>query len=289
MNAPIYMYYQLNNFYQNHRRYVKSRSDEQLRASDLSSTTDSCEPLATRSCSGDDADGALVNGSCYVYPCGLIAWSVFNDTFYYDQTNFSTDYLKVTRDTATLSVPWTSENIAWASDKDKKFIQITNSEAATISSTSGTPSSGSNMALPYDAYKYFLCQNTNYNSTAGNLDSCPTGARYADVGNEEFIVWMRTSGLPDFRKLHRIINTDLKAGDTIEITVNNVFPVTPFDGEKRIVFSTTTWIGGKNQFLGWAYIVVAILCIVLAMAFGIKQAVHPRALTTSSQLTESGN
>lgn len=31
MDAPIYFYYQLTNFYQNHRRYVKSRSDEQLR------------------------------------------------------------------------------------------------------------------------------------------------------------------------------------------------------------------------------------------------------------------
>lgn len=30
MEPPIYMYYKLTNFYQNHRRYVKSRSDVQL-------------------------------------------------------------------------------------------------------------------------------------------------------------------------------------------------------------------------------------------------------------------
>lgn len=31
MEKPVYVYYQLSNFYQNHRRYVQSRSDKQLR------------------------------------------------------------------------------------------------------------------------------------------------------------------------------------------------------------------------------------------------------------------
>lgn len=30
VKGPIYVYYQLDNFYQNHRRYVKSRDNEQL-------------------------------------------------------------------------------------------------------------------------------------------------------------------------------------------------------------------------------------------------------------------
>jgi hypothetical protein len=30
IKSPIYVYYQLDNFYQNHRRYVKSRDNEQL-------------------------------------------------------------------------------------------------------------------------------------------------------------------------------------------------------------------------------------------------------------------
>lgn len=31
IDPPIYIYYELTNYFQNHRRYVKSRNDEQLR------------------------------------------------------------------------------------------------------------------------------------------------------------------------------------------------------------------------------------------------------------------
>ena len=46
--APIYVYYQLDNFYQNHRRYVKSRSNEQLMGNWLEeSALDDCDPIKT--------------------------------------------------------------------------------------------------------------------------------------------------------------------------------------------------------------------------------------------------
>jgi len=280
MVQPIYFYYQLENFYQNHRRYVKSRSDTQLRGDTLTETTN-CSPQATR-------DGKTI------YPCGLIAWSVFNDTFYSGATNYSDLGVSITpgatrdgltKDTAT-TIPWTGKGIAWASDVDEKFTQL---------STSNMDSS--NLVLPYDGYKYFTCKNTPAPSTqclataASNNGCNPEGStcassdRFADVSNQEFIVWMRTSGLPTFRKLHRIIKTDLKAGDVLTFHINNVFPVSGFSGKKKLVLSTTTWIGGQNDFLGWAYIVVAIICLLLAMGFGIKQIVDPREVAAASKLT----
>jgi len=55
-----------------------------------------------------------------------------------------------------------------------------------------------------------------------------------------------------------------------------LYPVHSFDGKKRILLSTTSWIGGKNGFLGWAYLVVGVVCLVLALAFAIKMQMAPR-------------
>jgi hypothetical protein len=55
----------------------------------------SCDPEATT------GDGALI------VPCGLIAWSLFNDTYAFSVNK--------------KDVPVNKKNIAWASDKNSKF------------------------------------------------------------------------------------------------------------------------------------------------------------------------
>ena len=53
------------------RRYVKSRSDQQLRGQpDWNNTASQCQP-----------ELYLPNTSLPIDPCGLIAWSYFNDTY----------------------------------------------------------------------------------------------------------------------------------------------------------------------------------------------------------------
>lgn len=94
--APVYLYYGLTNFYQNHRRYVKSRDDNQLLGNTVDSNTISseCKPFAS-------------NGSLVYAPCGAIANSLFNDSF---TLNYST-----------LTVPLIRTGIAWSTDKSTKF------------------------------------------------------------------------------------------------------------------------------------------------------------------------
>lgn len=207
MDEPVYFYYKLTNYYQNHRRYVKSRNDAQLRGEKVSSSdiTD-CDPVQKQ-------------GGQVIYPCGLIAKSFFNDTFALKYKDGS-------------YVPMKKEGIAWDSDINHKF------------------------SNPY----------TN------------DGVRViSDFQDEDFIVWMRTAGLPTFKKLYRIIKTDIAEGVyTVEIL--NQYPTSEFSGEKYIVLSTVSWMGGKNPFLGYAYIVVGGLCIILGIGFGLRHLIRPRKL-----------
>jgi len=229
MKQPVYVYYKLKNFYQNHRRYVKSRSETQLRG-DSNPSTATCDPLSSW------------NGKT-LYPCGLIANSFFNDTF--DGTLMRAGSLPTSLGNGTNSNPdnpsWQKTGIAWKSDLDVKF------------------------------HARLIDNNT-------ETDIGPGGYKLPSVEDEDFIVWMRTAGLPTFRKLYRKINRDFLAGDQLVINITNVFPVSSFNGQKSIVISTTSWLGGKNDFLGLAYIVVGIICLCLAIIFFIKSKVSPRPL-----------
>ena len=68
MRAPVYVYYELGAFYQNHKRYVRSRDDQQM-GGVPGPPAERCAPEKTT------ADGEPI------VPCGLAAWSHFNDTF----------------------------------------------------------------------------------------------------------------------------------------------------------------------------------------------------------------
>ena len=105
----------------------------------------------------------------------------------------------------------------------------------------------------------------------------PAGAS-PNVLNEHFIVWMRTAGLPTFRKLYASIDADISAGSTISFDINANFNVVSFEGTKSIVISTVSWFGGRNPFLGQSYIAVGSICVGLALVFGLKHMVAPRKL-----------
>lgn len=68
LQPPVFMYYKLTNYYQNHRRYVKSYNSDQLKGDAVDYST----------VQGGDCKPADVIGDRIIYPCGLIANSVFN-------------------------------------------------------------------------------------------------------------------------------------------------------------------------------------------------------------------
>lgn len=102
-----------------------------------------------------------------------------------------------------------------------------------------------------------------FNNAKGWKD---TPMQWWDMTDEHFIVWMRTAGLPNFRKLWGKINEDL-TGDKYYVQIKNTYNVKDFSGTKSFVLSTTNMLGGKNYFLAVCYIVVGALCIVFAVIF----------------------
>ncbi|GER33855.1 LEM3 (ligand-effect modulator 3) family protein /CDC50 family protein [Striga asiatica] len=230
MEQPIYVYYQLDNFYQNHRRYVRSRNDQQLRNPGSERETSSCSPEDTT------PDGNPI------VPCGLIAWSLFNDTY------------GITRNNQELAI--NKRDISWKSDRDRKF--------------------GDNV-FPRNFQNGALIGGASLNA------SIPLSQQ------EDLIVWMRTAALPTFRKLYGKIEVDLQAGDTINVTILNRYNTYSFNGKKKLVLSTTSWLGGKNDFVGIAYLTVGGLCFFLALVFMLIYLIKPRQLGDPSYLSWNRN
>ncbi|MCL7025592.1 hypothetical protein MKW94_020584 [Papaver nudicaule] len=207
MQKPVNVYYELDNFLQNNH----SRSDSQLRDPSKQHDTSSCRP--------EDVTGDKDKQTNPIVPCGLIAWSLFNDTYIFSLGN--NKKLEVNK-----------TGISWKSDRNRRF---------------------SDRVFP----KNF--QNGTVQGGAHLNSSIPLSRQ------EDLIVWMRVAAFPTFRKLYGRIEEDLRAGDTIVVSIQNNYNTYSFKGKKKLVLSTTSWLEVKNDFLGIAYLTVGSLCLFLAV------------------------
>ena len=129
MDKSTFAYYRLTDYYQNHRRYVKSRDDVQLLAAtseQLANPSTDCSPYDKNNSS---PIGSFTFFSCvlrFLAPCGAIANSLFNDTFFlYDAPADGDQLLARIRDPSNdqdAPVPMTGKDIAWQTDK----VELTN-------------------------------------------------------------------------------------------------------------------------------------------------------------------
>lgn len=240
IKRSIFIYYKLTNFFQNHRKYVSSFDIGQLAGQAISAQDldSSCDPLRI---SSDKA----------VFPCGLIANSMFNDTFSsvlagQDGTD---DYIL------------TNQGISWSSDRTR--FKKTSYNASQI-----VPPPNWAKSFP-DGY------------SSDNIPDLHTWG--------EFQVWMRTAALPTFYKLALKNNTsELHSGNySVDIGLN--YPVISFGGTKSFVLTTSGIIGGRNMSLGIVYCVVAGISAIFAIIFLLKVIIQPRAMGDHSYLNFQGN
>ena len=210
--------------------------------------------------------------------CGLIAGSFFND--FYLPLGIDADakvpgtltplYNALVDGSIVINDKhWDESNIAWESDRNTKFKNPTTETAGWNYADDIAKGASSDYYHLYQMYPNFP-----------NLKT-------EGLENEHFIVWMRTAGLPTFRKLYARIDKDLKKGTQYSVAVNAGFNVTTFLGKKRLVLSTTSWMGGKNSFLGIAYICVGSVSLILGIVFFIMDKVKPRVLGDTNYLVWS--
>ena len=242
MNPPVLFYYRLTGFYQNHRRYVKSFQADQLKGVAVDNGTIAsslCDPLRL-----DE------RGRAY-YPCGLIANSMFNDTY-------TSPVLQNVPDGSASSSVYSMKNnsgIAW--DSDGKLYGKTEYKLDQI-------------AVPPNWVERF-----------GGIDYTEAHPPPNLELDQAFQVWMRTAGLPTFSKLAQRNDNDVMKAGQYKVDINHLFPADVYGGTKAIIISTRTVMGGRNPYLGIAFVVVGGLCILLGAIFTATHLIKPRYIPTT--------
>ncbi|CAL8273511.1 unnamed protein product [Merluccius merluccius] len=231
--GPVFFYYGLSNYFQNYRQYGNSKDANQL-SGDKEYFLEPDE-----SCAPYERDGGVP-----IAPCGALPNSMFNDTFkLYQMVNGTR-----------VEVPFDGKGISWWTDYNIKY-----------RNPPGTPLKKAFEGTTKPPF---------WPRPAYELDT--TDPSNNGFINQDFLVWMRRAALPDFRKLYRRITEGeyakgLPAGKyTLVIGYN--YPVRAFNGKKKVVFSNVSWMGGKNKFLGIAYLVIGSMCVVMSIVMLIVYA-----------------
>lgn len=237
----IYVYYKLTNFYQNHRRYVESYDHRQLKGKVLKYEDLSihCKPLRGE-------------GEKAIYPCGLIANSMFNDTF---------NPKLIGADDSTEDFELTNKHISWSIDRHRYKM---------------TKYNASDIVPPPNWTKKYPDGYTD--------DNIPNIHEW-----EEFQVWMRTAPFPKFYKLALKNESAYLPDGKYSMDIGLNYPVSIFGGSKSFIITTNGVTGSRNLSLGITYLIVAGLAALFASVFLIKMVFQPRTLGDHNYLNFEGS
>ncbi len=262
VKGPLFVYYELDGFMQNNRRYAKSVSTTQLRGQQVGSYQAilDCYPLVS-------------NGSLQLNPCGLQANSFFNDI--------------ITINSAPNSAVLDKTGLAYDYELNEKFKQpdgfLTGVKTGNATCLETLPAVPSEVACTLytdargvDHYYYY----PNADTTQYLYQTFPSVISPIEgVTNEDFIVWMRLASFTNFRKLYGKIDTDIVAGDTIVFDITANYDVSSFGGVKSLILTTAS--GNEfiySQSIGTIFVVMGTACVFISSFIFGKKYFYPRSL-----------
>jgi hypothetical protein len=270
MHPPVLMYYELTNFYQNHRGYATSRDDFQLAGkvgNQDSVQAENCKPLNQL-------------GNMTINPCGLIANTFFNDKF----------EMATGKDENDDDLIIIEEGIAWKSDLEYRFKMPVgyDQEECDVCDASCCTDKEFSCSTPVLSKKDGRCYAYHYpedESTQYLHETYPSVISPLEhVTNEHFAVWMRVATLPTFRKLYGYFEQTIPAGTEFSIDINLNYVVESFGGTKAILISTNNIVGGKNPYLGPTFYWIGFFCLGCGIVFATKHWFRPRKVADRKYL-----
>lgn len=250
MPGPIFVYYSLEGFYQNHRRYIASLDYEQLR--------------------GQNQTWQNIRSNCYPYsniknkiiaPCGAIANSMFMDRFRirFRLNNHKYNYIFIQE-----------KHISWPSDKFVLFknpptgfgrfekpinwsIRVDELDLKDANNN-GFQNEHLMVWMKVAAFSTFrkLWGRINIESLFPNEKNLPPGSYQLEI---DYGLMMPASHYYLFLIALFILPLEYP-------TVFNNLRIA-----KKVIISNTSWMGGKNYFLPIVYFIVAILCLCIGTLF----------------------
>lgn len=304
--APVFMYYKIEGFNQNNRRFVRSVSNTQLSGNTDYSAAEKndCQPFKNPS---DRVDFAASSGPQYAnasarersipaaryHPCGLVPWSLFNDTAVLFRLNGNpaapSDREMICDGGAFNDIgnPTNLENvgrcekrgIAWSTVAGVIYNPVPNvDENPELLTTYGWRDACEN-----------LITNPSLSDELGDVNwlmyACngwyvgEPGHQIPNPINEDLWVWNRIASYTTFKKMYRRITVDLTPGQ-YQLRVVQRWDVSSFGARKWFVVETAGWMGSKNFFLGALFIAAGCTCVAIAAAFLAKHWAQPPRLTS---------
>jgi len=264
MKRPLMLQFQLESFYQNHRRYVNSVSyaqlsrsslEQQSSALDFKSVDDDCAPLVSPNNS---------RAAPPYDPCGVKAASLFNDHVQlYACANSScvASELRQVKTSKDIAYDFGRTHRAW-----RNTSTMTTGRAwlydvwrrAQAPPPSPPPAQPPSPAQPPPPPNVYLQRRADFVA--------------AEPGIEDFVSWMRASPLPTLRKPLLRIEQDLSPGEYV-LRVANRYDARTFHGTKSFRVSPySTSLGGDPATL---VAVLVSLCVAsLLLAAAVAAATH---------------